>query len=453
MSPTLLRKNPFIVLNRILLFILLYVFAFGTTYSQPPATPARFTYLGTYGGHYYYMSEARYKWTEAKPIALANGGYMASVTTPDENQFLFEKIQAPMAAVQAYINGPVWIGLNDATTEGVFVWDNGEPFCYTNWDDGEPNNFDNDEDHVQMLSWNGKWNDWFNDPATASYPDPRIPFIMEFGAPSGPSVSPTQPTCSTPTGSITVTAPSGTGYTYTVSKTGYTSTNSTGVFPGLNPGTYSVTASLGGCTSTATMVTINAVPTGTLSASPSVLWPPNHKMVLITITYPCAAANCTITSVSVNEGDNTTGDGNTVNDIQLIPGSNNTLYLRAERKGNAIGRVYTIHTSCGDVTVTVPHDQSGKTRGESIGSTEINEGSAFNVRILENPSANNFRLQINGSQESVILRVMDIYGKLVENKKVAANNILQLGENYRPGIYFINVIQGNNSKQLKIVKQ
>ena len=55
-------------------------------------------------------------------------------------------------------SGRVWLGLNDAATEGTFVYTSGQPFTYANWDTGEPNNSGN-EDYVAMYSGNGFWVD------------------------------------------------------------------------------------------------------------------------------------------------------------------------------------------------------------------------------------------------------------------------------------------------------
>jgi hypothetical protein len=86
--------------------------------------------------------------------------------------------------------------------------------------------------------------------------------------PSAPIASLTQPTCTTATGTITVTTPAnGVGINYTV--TGTTPvvaavSNSTGIFSGLAAGIYSVTTSLftdpNTCISPVTSVTINAQP-------------------------------------------------------------------------------------------------------------------------------------------------------------------------------------------------
>jgi hypothetical protein len=102
------------------------------------------------------------------------------------------------------------------------------------------------------------------------------------------------------------------------------------------------------------------------SATPSALWPPNHKMADITVNYAVAGScptSCTLNVVS-NEALNGLGDGNTTVDwIVLDP---NHVRLRSERSGNGDGRLYTVTIACtnsasqfasSSVTVTVAHDR------------------------------------------------------------------------------------------------
>ncbi len=103
------------------------------------------------------------------------------------------------------------------------------------------------------------------------------------------------------------------------------------------------------------------------SANPSVLWPPNHKMVNVTVNYSvtdnCGPVTCVL-SVSSNEPINGTGDGDTAPDWEIVDA--NHVRLRAERAGNGAGRIYTITITCRDsagnsssksVTVRVPISQ------------------------------------------------------------------------------------------------
>jgi hypothetical protein len=105
-----------------------------------------------------------------------------------------------------------------------------------------------------------------------------------------------------------------------------------------------------------------------VSASPNVLWSPNHKMVDVTVVVDaddiCGVVTCEIVRVSSNEDTNGRGDGNTEPDWEIT--DDLTVKLRAERSGRGSGRVYTIEGECSDPTgnmvtrsveVTVPHDR------------------------------------------------------------------------------------------------
>ena len=120
-------------------------------------------------------------------------------------------------------------------------------------------------------------------------------------------------------------------------------------------------------TATVTVVARGPEITGA-SASPDSLWPPNHQMVPVTISYSvsanCNGANCSL-RVSSNEPVNQ-GDGDSAPDWIII--DNHHVMLRAERAGKGGGRVYTISIDCVDgagnhairtVTVRVPRSQGG----------------------------------------------------------------------------------------------
>ncbi|MBA7520678.1 hypothetical protein ES705_12774 [subsurface metagenome] len=109
-----------------------------------------------------------------------------------------------------------------------------------------------------------------------------------------------------------------------------------------------------------------------ISAAPNVIWPPNHKMVPVTISVSVSDdcdmnPSSQIISVSTNEPENGLGDGDTAPDWEIT--GDLTANLRAERSGNGSGRVYTITVGCTDsagnssdrqVTVIVPHDKKKK---------------------------------------------------------------------------------------------
>lgn len=110
-------------------------------------------------------------------------------------------------------------------------------------------------------------------------------------------------------------------------------------------------------------------PVVSLSATPTELWPPNHKMVPIQVTVTAQDnldPNPTIQLMGVtsSEPDDIQGSGNTEGDIQVNP--DGSILLRAERSGTGKRRVYTItykatdragNVGSGSVDIVVPHDK------------------------------------------------------------------------------------------------
>jgi hypothetical protein len=144
-------------------------------------------------------------------------------------------------------------------------------------------------------------------------------------------------------------------------------------------GTTTVTAAAtdpSGNTATCTFtVTVNRSPDCSGTPSIAQLWPPNHKMVNITVQGVTDSdgdpVTITITGITQDEPLDTFGDGNTEPDGAIINGS--IAQVRAERSGTkkvpGNGRVYRISYtasdgrggSCeGSVAVCVPHDQGNK---------------------------------------------------------------------------------------------
>ena len=112
---------------------------------------------------------------------------------------------------------------------------------------------------------------------------------------------------------------------------------------------------------TATVMAANPPPTiRNVSASPAPLWPPNHKMRNVTVSYDvtdnCGPSACAL-SVSSDEPENGTGDGDTAPDFE-VQGEHH-VRLRAERAGMLDGRVYTIAITC--------TDSAGNAQTETVG--------------------------------------------------------------------------------------
>ena len=77
----------------------------------------------------------------------------------------------------------------------------------------------------------------------------------------------------------------------------------------------------------------------------------------------------------------------------------------------------------------------------------------LNLSVSPNPSLNNFVLKVNtASTEKISIRVIDILGRLVEQRANASGDIIRIGDNYKPGIYYVEVMQGNNRSVIKLIK-
>jgi 5-methylthioadenosine/S-adenosylhomocysteine deaminase len=79
----------------------------------------------------------------------------------------------------------------------------------------------------------------------------------------------------------------------------------------------------------------------------------------------------------------------------------------------------------------------------------------FSIVALPNPSRNYFTLKIqSGSNEAIQIRVMDVSGRVVETKSgIVANSTFQIGNNFRAGIYLIEIVHGKQRQMVKLIRQ
>ncbi len=116
-------------------------------------------------------------------------------------------------------------------------------------------------------------------------------------------------------------------------------------------------------------------PSLTLTLRPTILWPPNHRMVRVQAVWQMSdacdpAAAVVLTSAISSEPDDAPGsdDGSTAGDIQdaSLGTPDTSVMLRAERLADGPGRVYTLTYVARDASgnmasalgiVTVPHDE------------------------------------------------------------------------------------------------
>jgi hypothetical protein len=120
-------------------------------------------------GHYYQAVFAPgITWSAASLTASNLGGYLATLTSSQENAFVFSLV-APNTDLWYYNVhwwGP-WLGgvqpPGSPEPAGGWRWITGEPFNYSNWASGQPNNNDN-ENRLQFggqLTIASTWNDQY----------------------------------------------------------------------------------------------------------------------------------------------------------------------------------------------------------------------------------------------------------------------------------------------------
>ncbi|MFB9150844.1 tandem-95 repeat protein, partial [Roseovarius ramblicola] len=125
-------------------------------------------------GHYYNFFEDDVTWAEANDLAEDMGGYLATITSLAESNFV---LTLPTTNLFAYLGG------SDAASEGTWTWTGGPeagtqffPGGFAPWDAGEPNNGFTGEDVLMMYVNSGNVGNW-NDISGALNPD--IGFLVE----------------------------------------------------------------------------------------------------------------------------------------------------------------------------------------------------------------------------------------------------------------------------------
>ncbi len=109
-----------------------------------------------YNGHYYYLYSGGIASTYEEAMKYCNdkGGYLATLTSKEENDFVYSYIKQQNCQ-------SAYFGLYEDGIEGNWKWSTGENVFYTNWSYGEPNNENNTEKYGMFYYkyGDGYWND------------------------------------------------------------------------------------------------------------------------------------------------------------------------------------------------------------------------------------------------------------------------------------------------------
>ncbi len=152
-------------------------------------------------GHWYRWTDVVGTWTQAEAEAIARGGHLVSINTPEENAWLCEKFPNSVHQSFSFWHG-LYQDLDDPTcapnceNDGGWKWVSGEPVTYLNWGlPHEPNNSGGGENFGCLRNttdWGPddecEWNDYREPPHALGFsPMPGV-IESQFG-PSIPAVS------------------------------------------------------------------------------------------------------------------------------------------------------------------------------------------------------------------------------------------------------------------------
>lgn len=134
-------------------------------------------------GHYYEAVLSTGDWNAANAAAQAAGGYLVTITSSAENNFVRSLIDSSYYFLDGANNeeGPWLGGLEIGGINNNWGWVTGEAFSYTNWAPGEPSNGGGTEDRIQFFgNGNGNYGNVWNDSGHANAS--VLGYIVEWDA-------------------------------------------------------------------------------------------------------------------------------------------------------------------------------------------------------------------------------------------------------------------------------
>jgi hypothetical protein len=157
-----------------------------------PAT-AQVQWSSAVGGNdHYYLAvvvPSGLTWAQADAAATAAGGYLATLTTRAENDFVYALVDSPAFWQFEGFNtqGPYLGGFQAGGPEpaGGWQWVSGENWSFTNWAANQPDNNAGNEGFLQFLGpGNARANSWNDVSAGASF---SRGYVIEFNSLSSAS--------------------------------------------------------------------------------------------------------------------------------------------------------------------------------------------------------------------------------------------------------------------------
>jgi len=87
-------------------------------------------YTTKYGGHSYRLTDRALAWSEAETDCARDGGHLLKIESHEEDTATAEMV--------FLVPSMVWIGLHDASQNGLYVWSDGAEPLYRNFNGTPP---------------------------------------------------------------------------------------------------------------------------------------------------------------------------------------------------------------------------------------------------------------------------------------------------------------------------
>ncbi len=146
--------------------LLCLLFIAGAAILMPPTTPAKAEWIqNPANGHYYQHVSVAYNpadhlyWEEAEAEAEAAGGYLATITSQEESDWIWNNLGGT-ALLHSWLGGFQPPGSPEPA--GNWQWVTGETWQYTNWAPGEPNNLTSNDPNGENSLMLGRWSQYPN---------------------------------------------------------------------------------------------------------------------------------------------------------------------------------------------------------------------------------------------------------------------------------------------------
>jgi hypothetical protein len=179
----------------------------------------------------------------------------------------------------------------------------------------------------------------------------------------------------------------------------------------------------------------NGTPAGSITVAPSA---DVNYVVTVTDALGCkTTASKQVYAVNVRCGNN----DDKVMVCQIAPGNS---------------KVKSVCVAQSAVSTLLRNSSKLGTCTQPTGTNRLNEAVKEMPELLvwPNPTSTSFKLKLNSLPPgSYTLLVRDALGRIVEQRKVNSQQVIELGANYQPGLYSVSLAQESNTITKQVVKQ